>query len=601
MPLSSKIMGNHAWMLRRVVAAALVAVVVAGVAAVSAQAPPPPVTTAQLQQVAGSLQMYVDPLPQMPKIRGYDFQQGRVVPVNLTIGMFQKNWKFHRDLPETPVFVYGQCADSATFPGPTIVARHDVPLAVTWENHLPDHHILPWDPTVPTAIPNSGGVPTVVHLHGSAHPPASDGSAFAWFTSGFRERGPAWSQATYSYPNVQPPGNLWYHDHALGLTRANLLAGLLGAYVIEKPEVDTPMDLPCDNDDLHLVIADRSFNADGSLYMNSTGVAPAVHPEWQPEYFGEAVTINGKAWPFLAVRRRRYRLRILNASNARYFNLSLSDSGGALLPFHVVGSDASYLAAPVTVSSILVSPAEIFDVVVDFSMSPATEIEMVNTAPYPFPTGAAPSPLTGKVMKFVVTPNGPHDPPDNSTVPEREVPYAGVASPGPASETRHIVMYEYLTPSGQSTHLYINGLRLEDPVTETPRSGTTELWHVINLTGDNHPLHIHLGMFQAVRMQQLVDLQAFTDCMTQVNDAVKCGVDRHAVGAVVPVPEHEKTWKNVVKVPPGFVTTVVVVFKLVDTNQPYPFDATAEPGYVYHCHILDHEDNAMIRPLKLLP
>ena len=151
---------------------------------------------------------------------------------------------------------------------------------------------------------------------------------------------------------------------------------------------------------------------------------------------------------------------------------------------------------------------------------------------------------------------------------------------------------------------------------------------MINLTGDNHPLHIHLGMFQAVKMQQLLDLQAFTDCMTQVNDAVRCGVDQHAVGPVVPVPDHEKTWKNVVKVPPGFVTTVVVAFKLVDTNQPYPFDATAEPGYVYHCHvsatsstwlvsfmyhqstsiltcdavqILDHEDNAMIRPLKLLP
>ncbi|CAD6232453.1 unnamed protein product [Miscanthus lutarioriparius] len=586
-----------AGMPHRVAAALVVLVAVAGVAAVSAQVPPPPVTAALLQQVAGSLQMYVDPLAQMAKIRGYGFQQGRVVPVNLTIGMFQKKWKFHRDLPETPVFVYGQCADSATFPGPTIVARHDVPLSVTWENHLPDRHILPWDPTVPTAIPKNGGVPTVVHLHGSAHPPQDDGSAFAWFTAGFRETGPAWTQATYRYPNVQPPGNLWYHDHALGLTRANLLAGLVGAYVIEKPEIDVPMDLPCDDDDLHLVVADRSFNVDGSLYMNSTGVAPSIHPQWQPEYFGEAVTVNGKAWPFLAVHRRRYRFRILNASNARYFNVSLSNG----MPFHVVGSDASYLAAPVTVSSLLISPAEIFDVVVDFSVSPTAEVEMLNSAPYPFPNGTAPGPLTGKVMKFVVTPNGPRDPLDNSTVPDREVPYANVASLGPTSETRYIVMYEYQTPSGQSTHLYINGLRLEDPVTETPRSGTTELWHVINLTADNHPLHIHLGMFQAVKMQQLVDLQAFTNCMTQLNDAVKCGVDQHAVGPVVPVPDHEKTWKNVVKVPPGFVTTVVVAFKLVDTNQPYPFDATAEPGYVYHCHILDHEDNAMIRPLKLLP
>ncbi|KAL5228995.1 hypothetical protein ABZP36_017260 [Zizania latifolia] len=584
---------------RRLAAALLAAAVVAVVAvgnAAAVQAPPPPVTSAELQKVAGSLQMYVDALPQMPKIEGYRVHRGQVVSVNLTIGMFQKNWKFHRDLPATPVFVYGQCPDTATFPGPTIVARHDVPLFVTWQNHLPAAHILPWDPTVPTAIPKNGGVPTVVHLHGSAHPPQSDGSAFAWFTAGFRERGPAWTQTTYRYPNVQPPGNLWYHDHALGLTRANLLAGLLGAYLIEKPEVDTPMDLPCDDDDLHLIIADRSFNVDGSLYMNYTGTVPSIHPQWQPEYFGEAITVNGKAWPFLAVHRRRYRLRILNASNARYFNVSLSNG----LPFHVVGSDASYLTAPVTVSNLLIAPAEIFDVVIDFSQSPTTEIEMLNSAPYPFPTGSPAGPLNGKVMKFVVIPNGPQDPPDNSTVPDHEVPYATVTALPPTTNTRYIVMYEYLTPSGQSTHLYINGLRLEDPATETPKSGTTELWEVINLTGDNHPLHIHLGMFQAVKMQQLVNQQTFTDCMAAVNDAVKCNVDQHAVGPIVPVPDHEKTWKNVVKVPPGFVTSVVVAFKLVDTNQTYPFDTTAEPGYVYHCHILDHEDNAMIRPLKLL-
>jgi FtsP/CotA-like multicopper oxidase with cupredoxin domain len=583
---------NRARVVALVVAVVVVVVGVAGNVAAAQAA----VTAADLQRVAGSLQMYVDALPQMAKIRGYGFQRGQAVPINLTIGMYQKTWKFHRDLPATPVFVYGQCPDSATFPGPTIMARHDVPLFVRWENHLPASHILPWDPTVPTAIPKNGGVPTVVHLHGSAHPPQSDGSAFAWFTAGFAEKGPAWTQATYRYPNVQPPGNLWYHDHALGLTRANLLAGLLGAYVIEKPEVDTPMDLPCDDDDLHLVIADRSFNVDGSLYMNFTGVAPNIHPQWQPEYFGEAITVNGKAWPFLVVHRRRYRLRILNASNARYFNVSLSNG----LPIHVVGSDASYLSAPVTVSNLLLSPAEIFDVVVDFSQSPTAEVELINSAPYPFPTGAAPGPLNGKVMKFVVQPNGPLDPPDNSTVPDHEVPYASVTALPPTTMTRYIVMYEYLTPTGQSTHLYINGLRLEDPVTETPKSGTTELWQVINLTGDNHPLHIHLGMFQAVKMQQLVNLQAFTDCMTAVNDAVKCNVDQHAVGPVVPVPDHEKTWKNVIKVPPGFVTSVVIAFKLVDTNQTYPFDTTAEPGYVYHCHILDHEDNAMIRPLKLL-
>ncbi|XP_073000179.1 multicopper oxidase LPR1 homolog 4-like [Typha latifolia] len=557
-----------------------------------------PVTEETLQKVAGSLQMYVDPLPQMPKIYGYSMHNGKPASVNLTIGMYKKTWKFHRDLPDTPVFVYGTCAAAATFPGPTIIARHGVPLDVTWENHLPDTHILSWDPTVPTAIPKSGGVPAVVHLHGGANPPQFDGSAFAWFTADFKERGPKWTTATYTYPNVQPAGNLWYHDHALGLTRANLLAGLLGTYVVEKPPIDDPMNLPCLEEDLHLVIADRSFNVDGSIYMNTTGNVPSVHPQWQPEYFGEAITVNGKAWPFLSVRRRKYRFRILNASNARYFNLTLSNN----LPFYVVGSDSSYLSAPVCITSILIAPAEIFDVVIDFSQSTTSEAELLNNAAYPFPTGTPAGPLNGKVMKFTVLPETKPGQPDKSTVPKTEVNYAAVNIPDISKlKTRYIVLYEYLTADGEPTHLYINGLRLEDPPTETPKSGTTELWHVINLTGDNHPLHIHLATFQAVKAQELLDLQNFTDCMTAVNDAVKCDVWRHAVGKVVAIPEHEKTWKNIVKMEPGYMTSVVVAFKLVDTGMPYPFDATAEPGYVYHCHILDHEDNAMIRPLILKP
>ncbi|XP_073000180.1 multicopper oxidase LPR1 homolog 4-like [Typha latifolia] len=557
-----------------------------------------PVTEETLQKVAGSLQMYVDPLPQMPKIYGYSMHKGQPVSVNLTIGMYKKTWKFHRDLPDTPVFVYGTSAAKATFPGPTIIARHGVPLYMTWENHLPKSHILSWDPTVPTAIPKCGGVPAVVHLHGGANPPQSDGSAFAWFTAGFKERGPKWTTPTYTYPNVQPAGNLWYHDHALGLTRENLLAGLLGAYVIEKPTVDDPMNLPCLEEDLHLVIADRSFNVDGSIYMNTTGNVPSVHPQWQPEYFGEAITVNGKAWPFLSVRRRKYRLRILNASNARYFNLTLSNN----LPFYVIGSDSSYLSAPVCTSSILVAPAEIFDVVIDFSQSTTSEAELLNNAAYPFPTGTPAGPLNGKVMKFTISAETKPDKLDKSTMPKAEVNYAVVNIPDISKlKTRYIVLYEYQTADGEPTHLYINGLRLEDPPTETPKSGTTELWHVINLTGDNHPLHIHLATFQAVKAQELLDLQNFTDCMTAVNDAVKCDVWRHAVGKVVAIPEHEKTWKNIVKMEPGYMTSVVVAFKLVDTDMPYPFDATAEPGYVYHCHILDHEDNAMIRPLILQP
>ncbi|KAF3337573.1 Multicopper oxidase LPR1 [Carex littledalei] len=554
-----------------------------------------PVTQQTLQQVAASLQMYVDPLPQMPTIYGYSMRGGIPVSVNLTIGMYQTKWKFHRDLPPTPVFAYGRTAETATFPGPTIIARQGVPLYVKWENHLPDQHILPTDNTIHTAIPTMGGVPTVVHLHGSVHPPQSDGSAFAWFTRDYKEVGPVWTQTTYKYPNIQPPGNLWYHDHALGLTRANLLAGLLGAYIIEKPQVDSPMGLPCDAENLHLVIADRSFNTDGTLYMNSTGNVPQIHPQWQPEYFGEVITVNGKAWPFLNVARRRYRFRILNASNARYLNLSLSNG----LLFCVIGSDASYLAAPIETPTLVLGPAEIADVVIDFSNSITPCIELLNSAPYPFPDGTATiGSLLSKAMIFHI--NG-EKVSDNSTIPKKEVSYANVTMPEPSTKTRYIVLYEYTTQSGEPTHLYINGLRLEDPATETPKSGSTELWHVINLTPDNHPLHVHLGMMQAINVTELVGYQQFFDCMTQLNDAVNCNVTDHAVGNTLPLPDYEKTWKNVVKIEPGYMTSIMVAFKIVDTNQTYPFDATAEPGYVYHCHILDHEDNAMIRPLKLLP
>ncbi|PAN32021.1 hypothetical protein PAHAL_5G457600 [Panicum hallii] len=576
-----------------VAAALLLLVAAAGVAA--GFRPEPPVSEDTLEKVAASLDMYVDVLPQMPRVLGYSLKYGRPAPAHLNIGMYQKKWKFHRDLPATTVFAFGTSAESATFPGPTVEALQGVPLWVTWENHLPDRHILPWDPTVPTAIPRAGGVPTVVHLHGGVHPPRSDGHANAWFTAGFRERGPAWASPTYAYPNAQSPGVLWYHDHALGLTRANLLAGLLGAYVIRNPAVEAPLGLPCgDAFDRVLVLADRSFYADGSIYMNCTGVNPRVHPQWQPEYFGEAVTVNGKAWPFLPVARRRYRFRIINASNARFFNLSLTNG----LPFHVVGSDTSYLPRPAAVTHLLVAVAEAFDVVVDFSESPTPEAEVVNTAPYPYPDGDAPSGLSGKVMKFVVAPEKVWD--DRSTVPARLLEYVEVAKEE-AAQRRYIVMYEYEDEAtGSPTHLYINGKRLEDPATETPRAGTTEVWEVINLTQDNHPLHLHLATFQAVRARGLVGLEEFKRCMERLNDATRCDVGRHAVGEEAAVPEHERTWKNVVKIAPGFMTTVVVKFLMVDTGRTYPFDATAEPGYVYHCHILDHEDNAMIRPLKLI-
>ncbi|XP_077242315.1 multicopper oxidase LPR1 homolog 1-like [Tasmannia lanceolata] len=557
----------------------------------------PPITEAILHGIAASLTMFVDELEQMPKLYGYSFSNGLPVAGSLTIGMFEKHWKFHRDFPGTTVFAYGTSQESATVPGPTIEALQGVPTSITWQNHLPQHHILPWDPTIPTAVPKKGGVPTVVHLHGGVHESKNDGHPLAWFTSDFQETGSAWSGSEYHYPNIQHPGNLWYHDHALGLTRANLLAGLVGPYVIRNPHVETSLDLPSGEEfDQHLVLFDRSFRTDGSLYMNSTGDNPSIHPQWQPEFFGDAIIVNGKAWPYLKVQRRKYRFRIINSGNARYYGLSLSNG----LDFISVGSDSSYLPTPVNTNTLLLAPSEIADVIIDFSTSSANEAFLSNDAPYPYPTGNAVDGLNGKVMKFIISPRNPN-PPDNSKIPASLINYpAASTSVGITTKTRYIVMYEYQSATGNPTHLYINGKRFEDPVTETPKTGSTELWEVINLTGDNHPLHVHLGTIQAIRVRQIINLTIFTNCMTINNDAIKCNVSAHAIGKLIDIPAYERTWKNVVKMRPGYMTSVIVNFHLIDTNASYPFDATTEPGYVYHCHILDHEDNAMIRPLKLV-
>lgn len=487
--------------------------------------------------------------------------------------------KFHRDLPRSRVFAYGTSREAATVPGPTIEALHGITTQIKWTNHLPSDHILPWDPTIPTARPHTRtGIPTVVHLHGGIDEPQSDGNAMSWFTSRFRQRGPSWTKQTYRYHNRQHPGTLWYHDHAMGLTRVNLLAGLVGAYVIRDPVVELPLGLPYGEEfDRPLVVFDRSFSTDGSIFMNSTGNNPSIHPQWQPEYFGDTIVVNGKAWPRMVVRRRRYRFRIINASNARFFRFYFSNG----LRFVHVGSDSTYNEKPVVLDHLLLAPSEIADVVVDFSESKSDSVILSNDAPYPYPSGDPVNEANSKVMKFVI--RAGHES-DTSKIPRKLIEYPS-PNPSSASVTRYIALYEYTSDIDEPTHLYINGKSYESPVTETPKVGSTEIWHVINLTEDNHPMHIHLGLFVTLDQTELVDVDKFKECMTKINDAVKCGVDKYARGKKVGVPEHEKGWKNVYKMMPGYVTRILVRFSYIHSNESYPFDATAEPGFVYHCHV----------------
>ncbi|XP_009797529.1 multicopper oxidase LPR1-like [Nicotiana sylvestris] len=540
------------------------------------------------------LRMFVDKLPDMPRIKGYDVINGVHFPKSLKIGMYHKKWKFHRDLPATPVFAYGTSRHTATVPGPTIEAVNGVETYITWQNHLPSKHILPWDPTIPTATPSSKkGIPTVVHLHGGIDEPKSDGHSEAWFTKGYKNKGPKWTKKKYHYHNFQHPGTMYYHDHAMGLTRVNILAGLVGAYVIRQPSVEGPLGLLYGEEYDHpLVVFDRGFRTDGSIYMNSTGNNPSIHPQWQPEYFGDAIIVNGKAWPYMEVKRRKYRFRIINASNARFFKFFFTNN----MTFIHVASDSAYHERPLVLHDLLLAPSEIADVIVDFSKSKSNLTILGNDAAYPYPSGDPVNEANSKVMKFIIE---PHPVVDTSLIPRKLMKYQS-PDVSEASNIRYIAFYEYASDIDEPTHLYINGKSFEASVTETPRVGTSEIWNIINLTEDNHPLHIHLGLFVVLDQTELMNEEEFKACMMKLNDAMKCKISKYTHGKKTEVPVHEKGWKNVYKMMPGHVTRILVRFSYIHSNASYPFDATAEPGYVYHCHILDHEDNVMMRPLKFI-
>ena len=257
------------------------------------------------------------------------------------------------------------------------------------------------DPTLHGSEPGTPEVRTVVHLHGARVMPESDGLPEQWFTRGFAQKGADWSTETFYYPNEQAPAMLWYHDHTIAITRFNVLAGLAGLYFIRENDEDS-LGLPSGRYEIPLVLQDRRFNQDGSIFYPPFGLVPSVHPLWQPDYFGDVGVVNGVVTPFLQVEARKYRFRILNACNTAFLNIRLQ-ADGQLVPFHQIGADLGFMPSPVTMESLLLSPAERVDVIVDFAGLAGKEIIMTNDAVAFFPIGPPP-PVLGpaQLMMFRV-------------------------------------------------------------------------------------------------------------------------------------------------------------------------------------------------------
>jgi bilirubin oxidase len=640
------------------------------------------VAGAQAQPVPGgtldptTIPKYAAPLVDPPRMPRTPTPQPGVDYYEIAVRQFQQQI-LPGGFPQTTVWGYGSrsaATNTFNYPGFTIEATVNKPVRVKWVNELKDlnpasptfgnflPHLLPVDPTLhwanPTRMGNAGAidsrpdftglgtpgpytgpVPLVTHLHGAHVGPESDGYPQAWWLPAANNLGTATTQGTnygqfdptnlepgtavFQYPNDQRATTLWYHDHALGMTRVNVHTGLAGFYLLRGGPDDLPAgQLPSGPHEVPIVIQDKSFNVDGSIffpdsraffdgflgpYIPTTDVAP-IH---NPEFFGNTMVVNGNTWPVMQVERRRYRVRLLNGSNARFLILKLVAANPAgptdanaqtALPIWQIGSDGGFLPKPVKPlyqgqNQLLIGPAERADVIIDFqNFPPGTQLYLANVGPdSPFGGGVpgvdfpiSDPGTTGQVMKFVVKRRVSLD----TTTPAYKLVLPPITNMGSIAKTRRLSLNELdsaspLLPPGTGPIGAFLGTMTQgnpvvkmwgDPLTETVKLNNTEQWEIYNFTADAHPIHLHQVQFRVLSRQPLA-----LDPASGLS-----AVPATPAGPRAPRESWESGFKDTVIAYPGQVTRIKAKFDLLGL-------------YVWHCHIIDHEDNEMMRPYQVVP
>lgn len=570
-----------------------------------------------------------------PKIKK-DSNTGKVISHNYKVSVTQfKQQILPKGFPKTTVWGYeGKVYDRKTHktvcfrssPGPTFEAIRNLPVNVQWVNKLTKPYFLAVDPTIHWANPKNlptpkppfpdfppgfskaqSPVPITIHLHGGDVRSDSDGGPEAWFTPGEEKTGPDFLTSRTHYPNQQEPTALWYHDHALGVTRLNLYAGLAGFYLLRDPKNPIEQILPKGQYDIPIVVQDRSFFKNGELLFPDEGVNPNIHPYWRPAFIGTTIMVNGRVWPNKNVKRRQYRFRVLNASNTRTYNFKLNN----MKPFIQIGSDGGFLKKPVELTELMLAPAERADILIDFStMKPGEKILLLNDANAPFPNGPAPDPNTvGQIMQFTVV--------DSKVVPPKKLPEKLNKIPifVPNQPKRVLTLGIVPGPSGPGPiELLLNGQKWSAPTSECPIVGATEVWELVNLTNGAHPIHVHLIEF-LIKDRQEFDSTKYREEWTKLNGeppldhpTIPLPVKPFLTSDPIKPAPNEQGWKDTVFALPGKVTRILIRWAPQDANPKivrpgvnlFPFDPSFGPGYVWHCHLLDHEDNEMMRRLKVI-
>jgi FtsP/CotA-like multicopper oxidase with cupredoxin domain len=570
-------------------------------------------------------------------------------------------------LLKTTVWGYGD-ERGPTWPGRTFEVQSGTgSTLVRWANELQGKkHLLPVDTNLHWAYSLHGassangvdyrqysikknGVPIITHLHGGNSDFQFDGNPEFFYSPNGMVKGPQWDFVDggftnlFSYNNDVPAGNLWYHDHALGITRLNVYAGLAGFYFVrdsmDTGMVDNPLGLPAFPYELAYAIQDRMFTDRGKLFYPAfpgdpfyddfiTGeganlpedLFPGGGPTALAEFFGDHMVVNGLIWPKADVEPRNYRMHLLNGTDSRFMVVQfvavdpgVSDpnhpSASAPIPFWVIGSDQG-LGTPAQTDRLVFEPGGRYDVVVDFSQVPAnSRVIMKNLggdAPFGGDFGNAlepedffPDRQTDRIMAFdVVLPMS--NLPDNFN-PEALPGYSGVAN---GATTRKVALFEGMDEFGRLQPL----LGVVNPdntataytwfqaTTETPALDSTEEWEIYNFTGDAHPIHLHLVNFQILGREEIT-FDADEENPQQVLQhngefGTVAAISNISVGNPVILGAADGYFENAPK-------DMVTVLPKQRARIKAHFD---KPGrYVWHCHILSHEDHEMMRVLRVSP
>jgi FtsP/CotA-like multicopper oxidase with cupredoxin domain len=542
--------------------------------------------------------------------------------------------RFHRDLPESPIWGY-----DGTVPGPTIEAERGQPVAVEWRNEL--HGPLPVLVTVAPEATDADGVPvqcmpglsggtpdedaaalsghTVVHLHGGLTPASYDGWAENLFAPG--------QHAVFHYPMDQRATLLWYHDHVMGVTKFDVYAGLAGLWIVRdarERELGLPEGPPFE---LPLMIQDRNFDLDRGRLTGR--LVHKTDPEVM-EAFAPFTTVNGKVWPVLEVQPATYRFRVLNGSNARTYRLVLFGDGTPELGrVTQIGTDHGLLRSPVSVppEGLVLAAAERADLLLDFSdVTPGSELTLLNTAAAPFDGSAFPAAAAAHaadldgllpyphVMRFRVV-QGPGEsraiPPELATdyetpssealagAPRRAIALVERELDGqpsmltmrelaivPADHTGPVVA---VTDGEQTTRYGVVASHFEDATTFFPMLDQYEVWQLINLTEDTHPIHLHLDPFQ-ILSRRAIRREIPEDGIDDFDLAASVTIGRDPVDQLDhTIDDNERGLKDTIRVNPSELVEIAVRF------------TTYAGRYMYHCHILEHEDRDMMRPFVTMP